>query len=131
MDGSDISREEIEFAGLQRVNYSKLPREEKLTIMWSWFLRTFLVTFGCSGILGLFYFTVIMIISIARVDLDPRVLGTIFLVLSLPLGLLTVHPLIHWMLSSRIGNYRILLCKKRENEDITLGEQEERRTVAF
>jgi hypothetical protein len=131
MNEVSITPEQIEFAGLQRINYSKLPWEEKLTIMWGWFWRTMLVSAGTGTFVGIFLSLATTLILTAAGNLDPRVYLVIFVLLAVPTGVMTTHPLIHWVLSSRIGSYRIVLCKKRDDEGLTLANDQERKIVAF
>jgi hypothetical protein len=131
MNEVSITPEQIEFAGLQRINYSKLPWEEKLTIMWGWFWRTMLVSAGTGTFVGIFLSLATTLILTAAGNLDPRVYLVIFVLLAVPIGVMTTHPLIHWVLSSRIGSYRIVLCKKRDDEGLTLANDQERKIVAF
>jgi hypothetical protein len=131
MNEVTITPEQIEFAGLQRINYSKLPWEEKLTIMWGWFWRTMLVSAGTGTFVGIFLSLATTLILTAAGNLDPRVYLVIFVLLAVPIGVMTTHPLIHWVLSSRIGSYRIVLCKKRDDEGLTLANDQERKIVAF
>jgi Sec-independent protein secretion pathway component TatC len=131
MEHSDISREQIEFAGLQRVNYSKLPWEEKMTIIWGWFWRMFMVTLGTGAVAGFVLTIFIAILVTATNGLDPSVYSLILFILGAVLGIFTTHPLISWILSSRIGGYRIVLCRKRVDDQIELESPSDIRKVAF
>ncbi len=131
MDSPEISREQIEFAGLQRVNYSKLPWEEKATILWGWLWRHMLVSLSTGMAIGLFFSLALGLLTMIAGNVNPSILFIFIFILALPLTFVATHPLLNWLFSSRIGDYRILLCKKRENEDITIGEPQERKIVGF
>lgn len=131
MDGTSLTPEQIEFAGLQRVSYAKLPWEEKLTIMWGWLWRNMLVSFATGAAFGIAATVMIGILRAVAGTLDPSILSIMLLVLLIPLSVASVHPLIGWILSSRIGDYRIILCKRRDTDDITISEPRERKIVAF
>ena len=103
--------EQTEFAGLQPVSYSKLPWVEKLKIVWGWFWRCTLM-----GVILIGAATMLLTLSKGPTgDLDPRATVVIFLILAIPFGMFTTNSLIHWILTSRIGRYRIIVCEKRED----------------
>jgi hypothetical protein len=133
MDNPVITPEQIEFAGLKRVNYAKLPWEEKVTVMWSWLWRQMVVsavTGTAAGFLLLLLTSLIMMIG-GR-DLAPGAIMAVFLLITLPVSFLTVHPLIGWLLSSRLGAYRIILCRRRAEDDtVTLSDPPERRMIGL
>jgi hypothetical protein len=131
MNGHDISREEIEFAGLQRVTYSKLPWEEQLTVIWGWCWRTIIVGIGAGTLASFCSVILLAIISRAAGNLEPRALAVVLLAVAFPLWMLTVHPLIRWLLTSRIGDYRLVLCKRRADDQITLSSDEPPQTAAL
>ncbi len=101
-----------DFIGLQRINWSRLPWEERLTVMWGWFWRTYAANLGvwagATAVLG--------IINIAIAEFAGPLSGIastfITLLFILTFGLLATQPLIIWLLSSRIGEYSIILCKR-------------------
>ncbi len=99
--------------------------------MWGWFWRGIVVTIATGGVVGLFMTIVGTIIAIISPGIAPTVLTIIFLIFSIPIGIITIHPLIHWILVSKISGYRILLCRKRDNEDITIEVTQERKIVAL
>ena len=117
MTETNISTGQTEFAGLQPVSYSKLPWVEKLKIVWGWFWRSTLMV-----IVMIIAAPIMLTVSKGNVsagtgELDPRITLVIFLVLAIPFCMLTTNSLIHWILSSRIGKYRIIICKKRDDRE--------------
>ena len=131
MNSENITPEAIEFAGLQRVNYSKLPWEEKLTIVWGWVWRSLLVAMGTGMIAWLVIIVSVLAFNAISPGLNPFALMVFVWILGLGLGLVSTHPLVQWILNSRIGTYRILLCKYRNSDDITLDPGRERKVVSL
>jgi hypothetical protein len=131
MDNQSLPPEAIEFAGLQRMNYQRLPWEEKLTIMWSWFWRSLIVTLGTSMIAGFVLGFFIVLATFLQKNLNPSAIMFVGFVLGGGVSMATIHPLIGWITSSRIGQYRIIICRTRTDESITPANPEPDRIIAF
>ena len=131
MDEQNITPEAIEFAGLHKVSYQKLPWEEKVTIMWGWFWRSVVVTIGTATAVGIFLALSMAFFKMLNSDVSPAILAFVGLVMGLAMTIVTIHPLIAWLLSTRIGRYRLLLCETRHDQSITIERPGERKIVAL
>ena len=131
MDDANISREQIEFAGLQRVNYSKLPWEEKLTIIWAWYWRTVVIGLGIGFMTFFAIGILVALFAGVGTTIDKPILTFIVLVMVAAMGIGSWHPLINWIITSKIGDYRIVICRRRMDDTITLVPPQEPRIGAF
>jgi hypothetical protein len=102
-----------------------------MTIVWGWFWRMLLIALGTGGVAGTIFSIVIGVLVKVAGGVDPSVFTYIVFVFWAVLGMFTTHPLIRWLLSSRVGGYKIVLCRRREDDQIVLDAPETLRKVAL
>lgn len=100
-----------EFYGLQRISYSSLPWEEKFTVMWGWFWKTYVVYVGVWAMAGTALSAGIAAITEMTGPINTVASAVINLILAAIIGFFATQPLIMLIVNSKIGNYRIILCK--------------------
>jgi len=94
------------------IQWERLPWEEKTTIMWSVFWRVMVVGWVVAAAAYRTLAFVFSIMQIASDAVDPF-LSVLFLTIVIMLyGFLAIGPLIRWITSASIGDYRIAVLKR-------------------
>ena len=102
------------------LDFKTLPLADKLAITWSFFWRALLIGIAsmlCSGLAGgVFGFMIGVVLSAAGFPIEAIQLfaGLVGFVLGIGFGFLFFLLYVQWLLSSRLGQFRIRLVKADE-----------------
>jgi DNA-directed RNA polymerase subunit RPC12/RpoP len=94
------------------IKYSQLPWEEKATLMWSWYWRTFIISLFVVWSAGFVGGIVGVLIAKVMGQLDALPLTTIGYIIGSIIGFFGTHPIIKVLTRSRIGDYQITILKR-------------------
>ncbi len=97
---------------MNTLDIKELPFSSKARICWGFFWRGIVVTMGsalCAGLLGAIAGFILALIGAtkASVTVVGGVLGTLS-------GLFFLYLLVRWLLSNRIGDFRLVLIHAEE-----------------
>ncbi len=73
----------------------------------------------------------IAMFTVVGVAVNKPILTLAMLIIAIAMGIGSWHPLINWIINSKIGDYRIIICQRRKDDTITLATPMEPKIVVF